>query len=756
MNGKETYIQPDDEVWERFSLVSERIAQICEEESGGGVRMTGEDPAAGGSKGREPFAAYFRQQASFLTMLAGLYRRIEEERAFAGADKEGRCVSAKADEEGNASAGADKGDRCVSAGGDVRRSLWESGAECERIQAELYRDILPDAYDMSYANPTYAVQMLGEQYGAVMAFLAAQIRRCIREVFRGNLPELLITMELFVEVRSCFREREVRDPKEAVQGVHASSASGDAPLPDSHEVRQIFYWHFHDYSEIFFERDLRRMADPKEDFETRLVMQADLSDLTYLYRYGAYISEDERRIAAFLNRLPDEEIRAMAQTYTEGYRIGFEVTGKDLAKKQTVQIRYPIGFERMVRAAVRNFEKMGLRVTMQAEGTPPNRQFDYDHREDRAYYLDKAYVEHCLEVRKNCCEKQKKLAAGMAGPAVIMVFGEEPFAPEHKKEAFSYTDRQRQLLIYESACAGKITNQYIPGSERSFTVIAYPLPAIGERFEEIFRETVRINTLDYVLYQKMQQKMIDVLDEADCVHITGRGANRTDLYVKIWNLSDPAKETAFENCVADVNIPVGEVFTSPVLAGTEGKLFVSQVYLRDLKFEQLELDFKDGMITDYSCANFESEEENRAYIRDNVLMHHETLPMGEFAIGTNTAAYRMARDYGIEAKLPILIAEKTGPHFAVGDTCYCHEEDNLSYNPDGKAIVARENEISALRHEENGEQKAYYNCHTDITIPYDELDRITVIRKDGTTTDLIAGGRFVLAGTEALNEPLDR
>ena len=145
------------------------------------------------------------------------------------------------------------------------------------------------------------------------------------------------------------------------------------------------------------------------------------------------------------------------------------------------------------------------------------------------------------------------------------------------------------------------------------------------------------------------------------------------------------------------------------------------------------------MIAEYTCTNFASEEENKTYIRDNVLMHHETLPMGEFAIGTNTAAYRMARDYGIADRLPILIAEKTGPHFAVGDTCYSYEEDNLSYNPDGKAIVARENEISALRHEENGEQKAYYNCHTDITIPYDELDRITVIRADGTKTDLIAG-----------------
>lgn len=97
----------------------------------------------------------------------------------------------------------------------------------------------------------------------------------------------------------------------------------------------------------------------------------------------------------------------MADTYTEGYRIGFEVTGKDLGKKQTVQLRYPIGFERMVRAAVHNFEKMNLKPTMLASATSPNKQFDYDHSEDRALYLDKAYVERCLEARKNYFEEEK-------------------------------------------------------------------------------------------------------------------------------------------------------------------------------------------------------------------------------------------------------------------------------------------------------------------------------------------------------------
>ena len=77
----------------------------------------------------------------------------------------------------------------------------------------------------------------------------------------------------------------------------------------------------------------------------------------------------------------------------------------------------------------------------------------------------------------------------------------------------------------------------------------------------------------------------------------------------------------------------------------------------------------------------------------------------------------------------------------------------MTYNPDGKAIVARENEISRLRTEDMS--KAYFNCHTDITIPYDELGRIEVIRKDGSTQDIIVNGRFVLPGTEPLNEPLD-
>lgn len=94
-----------------------------------------------------------------------------------------------------------------------------------------------------------------------------------------------------------------------------------------------------------------------------------------------------------------------------------------------------------------------------------------------------------------------------------------------------------------------------------------------------------------------------------------------------------------------------------------------------------------------------------------------------------------------------------GPHFAIGDTCYARAEDHAVYNPDGKEIIARENEISARRHEAGFQ--AYYNCHTDITIPYDEIAEILVVDRDENMIPIIQDGAFVLEGTEALNRPLN-
>jgi len=63
--------------------------------------------------------------------------------------------------------------------------------------------------------------------------------------------------------------------------------------------------------------------------------------------------------------------------------------------------------------------------------------------------------------------------------------------------------------------------------------------------------------------------------------------------------------------------------------------------------------------------------------------------------------------------------------------------------------VAKDNEVSRLRDTKPAD--AYFNCHTDITIPYDELGELTAVKEDGTRIPIIRDGRFVLPGTEELN-----
>ena len=678
-----------DEIRERYELTMERIRAMKQEQTVSA-----------------PFYAYFRSMADFILEMDAYRRDVE-------------------------------------AGKQETMSLEELQEQNRR----LYRDLIGEAYAESYASPTKAVELLGEGYGQILSFLYTELRGMIIWAAEGRMMDLTITAELFVEFYNAFEE--------------------DTPSPE--KLKELLYWHMSDYCDVLIPDRIREQLDPSLDFAADIICHADLGDPRYLYRFGEYISENELGVSRFLAGLPEAEIEAMASTFTEGYRMGFVAAGIDLGKKKTVNIRYSLGFERVVRAAIAQFRKLGLEsilyrearhsINRRPQGNPgygstkASRQYEFDHKEDMALYLDKKLNERRLSVLHSAYEEYKELAAVHAGPAVMEIFGEHPFMPENCPEAIRFDEKQQALMVSYNSEAGQLVNRYIPGDERSFTIIAWPIPEIGENYEEIFRETVKINNLDYHLYQGIQQKLIDALDEGEAVYIKGAGENRTEMYVQLWQPTDREKETIFENCVADVNIPVGEVFTSPKLQGTHGTLHVSQVYLNEFRYADLELTFENGKITAYTCRNFADEAENQQFIRANVLFNHETLPLGEFAIGTNTTAYMVAKKYDIGAKLPILIAEKMGPHFAVGDTCYSWCEDNPVYNPDGKEIIARDNECSLLR--KTDVSQAYFNCHTDITIPYDELDRIEVVRPDGSRISLIAGGRFVLPGTEELNRPFE-
>lgn len=695
MNYYRNQIEEFDDIEERYELVIERIRQIKHE-----------------TLVAEPYRDYFAHVASFISKIGDVLELVRTD-------------------------------------GLTDRGL----PELQAMNHGLYSDILGDSYLNSYANYSYIERKFSvdrehseddvHRIAQLLCFVYNEIRGMTVYAFEGRIVDITLLCELFVELYFMFQDScSVKD------------------------VESVVYYFENDYVEFFMSYRVREQLDPDLTFATDIIMNSDLQDISYLYKYGEYVSSNEIDSAIFLGSMSDSEIEEMAHTFTEGYRLGFEAAGIDLSRKKTVNIRYFLGQERMVKAAINQFEQMGLRpicyryasarINRRLMGrvgyssSVPNKQLEYDHRMDEALFMDKKLMERKLEVLRQAYKNMAHEASVYAGPAVIEVFGENPFTPESRKENPVLDERQQELGVSYQTASAQIINEYISQDKCSFTIIAYPIPEIGDNYRDIFRATVRINTMDNDLFRGIHQHIIDELDKAKYVRVKGTGVNVTDMTVMMHDLSDPAHETNFENCVADVNIPVGEVFTSPKLTGTHGVLNVSEVYLGGLKYKDLRITFADGMITDYTCSNYGDEDADRTYIKENLLGGRDTLPIGEFAIGTNTTAYVVANKYDIVYKLPILIVEKMGPHFAVGDTCYSWSEDNRLYNPDGKEIVAKENECSVLRNSDIS--KAYFNCHTDITIPYDEIGEIYSVHEDGTEVAIITNGRFVLPGTEKLNE----
>ena len=602
----------------------------------------------------------------------------------------------------------------------------------------LYGEIYAENYKTSYLNPDYAYKAFGEA-GVLLSAVYAEVFGMIPYVFECDIEELVIRMELFLEVYGNVLLLEGESIK-------------------AEELREILYFYVFDYTEDESVKRINKQLTIDNAYANKIIENYDLSDVRTLFAFGEYVGKSEEETFLAMASLDEKDIEIMSRTYTEGFKKGFVVSKKDLSKKKTVNLRYRLGFERVAKDAIKQFRQMGFESVIYRAGYDifsrtgifkpgyygglANPQFEEDHKEDMSLVLNGQLVTRRIEGIKAAYEELKKEAEEWAGPACMEIFGEDSFVPSECAHAARYGTKKQELITDFRRKSSEITNEYIKREERSFTIIAWPVPAIGN-YEEILKEIITVNTLPVDTYQNIQQTLIDTLDKSDYIHVVGCNGNKTDLKVKLADLNDPSKETKYENCLADVNIPLGEVFTSPVLKGTEGVLHVKEVFLNDLKFKNIELEIKDGKISAYTCTNYEDEKKNKEFIDENLLFYHPTLPMGEAAIGTNTYAYALAKKYDIFNKLPILIAEKMGPHFAFGDTCYSNEESVKVYNPDGKEMIAKE----------NGE--AYTYCHTDVTIPYDELGLLEAIDYNGVAVKLIENGRFVLEGCEELNIPLE-
>ncbi|HPT71008.1 MAG TPA: aminopeptidase [Candidatus Cloacimonadota bacterium] len=611
--------------------------------------------------------------------------------------------------------------------------MQESLESISQKSGFFFREVMPENYATSYANPAYAVQVFGNEKGQLLSFLYVMLRQMHTNVYQKAYHKIVKQLKVFLDAVEIIK-KENWDYEQARNVIIAINVE--------------------DLENTFAENIWMRFG-ADFDFYKNIAETSDLSDLRYLYRYGVYITENEIKMAKFMASYPAEKLENLAKVIVQAFVDGFVGGNRNLASKKTVTLMMSVGQERLMRLVMKGLRERNLEPLMSiVQSSPVNKQYTYDHRFDTALYYTEEFANTFLKDYKHALERTKELLSATAGPIYVETFGEIPFSPENKKECLTLSEEQLKLNRETNNKMNQAFYSYYKRDEASFSIISFPSPEIGENFEELFAETVKINTLDSKLYASIQQKIIEGLDQAEYVHVKGKAGNETDIMVKMHEIKDPAHETNFENCVADVNVPVGEVFTSPLLTGTNGVLHVEDTYLHGLRYNNVKLTFKDGMVVDYSCKNFDNEADSRKFIEENLLFPHKTLPIGEFAIGTNTLAYVFAKKYNIMHLLPILITEKMGPHFAVGDTCFSWEEDSDHIDHlTGKKLIAVENEKTRLR--KTNPMQAYTQCHTDITLPYEGLDTISAIRKDGTRIDVIRDGRFCIPGTEELNKAFE-
>lgn len=616
----------------------------------------------------------------------------------------------------------------------INRLLKETGhitqgrvADYQETNTILYSELLPENYKSSFANPDFATEKFG-QLGALMSALYYEFRKSIDYGFYCMSSEL-------EKVCSVYRK------------LTESELSESSILPLYTELKRI-----NDSGMAKIENDYTIT-----DRYYRKVAALCRESSKNIYRYNQPVSDQDIVFMQYINAFDEGKIIKLANHIGNMLLHGFISQGRDPGMRRTVVLYHEVGQERVVQYISRylkNRVQYDLRIVKVASCNKVL-QYEYDHQYDVALILDHTAVKEYKKRYQEVVEDLSLLLGDQCGRIKISQFGSLPDSPEVKETAVKLTEGEGQVALYKQFA--NIINfqkgRYVNPGEISLCSVTIPNQTTGGDYDEVFEDFYRINTTDSEPYELLQQILIDEMDRAVEIEVEGAEGNDTNMCIRLQPLKDLISQTNFMNCGGDINIPHGEVFTTPQLEGTNGLLHFKSVFLKGYHYNNLRLHFVNGFVEEYSCQNFDNDKKNREYVLNTLFDNCYPMPIGEFSIGTNTAAYAVISKHGLLDKLPILLVEKLGPHFAIGDPCYARGEEEKVFNiENGKEIMPKENSQTGKRYTDP--DTAYTNVHTDITIPYEEIASLTAVHSNGKRIDIIKDGIFVLPGLDELNKPL--
>lgn len=600
----------------------------------------------------------------------------------------------------------------------------------------LFGELQGHMYKKSLLNPDYAKALLPDNPADVLSALIAVFQSARKDAILGNKKMVLKKTDLLIGLSEEL-ERKIIDRETVI-------------------CKWRSYWL--DNIDEHTDSDVRsKVARGKDNIFKQVLLRANSRDFAWIYDYGCFVDNKELELARFLFAYREDRLHEMAERIVDAFLHGFVSQSRDRRGRHRVILSYQVGQEALAKQVFYSLRAKGLdAVVTEPKSLVSGGQCDLDHE------FDDIIITSCGEsidwigtiegaFRKATEEYEAGLldTCGMIG---ITQFGKPASTMEKAENAFSPTSEQAELMRKVASIKRSIEVRYLAPSDLSFCKVTFPNMLFEEQFNDVFNDVFALNLVNSEPYEKIQQIIIDNLDRCEKVRILGCGDNKTDMSISMFEIDDPDRETTFLNCGGDLNIPHGEVFTTPVLRETKGIWHVPHIYLKGRYYKDLTLVFDEGRIVDYSCQNYDDRRKNREYIESELLFPYESLPIGEFAIGSNTKAYQVVMKHNLFSRLPILLAEKMGPHIAIGDPCFARSEDAPIYNLyDKKEMVARYNEITCKKNADD----VYTNKHIDITLPYDQIRLLAGYTEDGQEIEIISNGRFVLRGTELLNAPLD-
>ncbi|MDF2822026.1 MAG: hypothetical protein K0R15_2474 [Clostridiales bacterium] len=172
-----------------------------------------------------------------------------------------------------------------------------------------------------------------------------------------------------------------------------------------------------------------------------------------------------------------------------------------------------------------------------------------------------------------------------------------------------------------------------------WVVLRYPNSSMAqlanvstEQFEDFYFD---VCNLDYSKMDKAMDPLKELMEKTDKVRIVGPG---TDLSFSI-------KDIPVIKCSGQMNIPDGEIYTSPVKTSVNGKLaYNTPAVYQGFTYENICLEFKDGKIIDATANDTER-------ITDVFNTDEGARYIGEFAIGVNPYVLKPMKDTLFDEKI---------------------------------------------------------------------------------------------------------